>query len=66
MLPLVRVGAAVRADVVTSTTLFVMQYNMRYPVQAFEHGGLTAASMVVALHEACSLSLHVLHICSSL
>ena len=26
------------------------------------HGGHTAASTVVALHEACSLSLHVLHI----
>ena len=28
MLPLVRVGAAVRADVVTSTKLFVMRYNI--------------------------------------
>ena len=28
MLPLVRVGAAVSADVVTSTKLFVMRYNM--------------------------------------
>ena len=31
-----------------------------HPVQVFEHGGHTAASTVVALHEAC-LSLHVLH-----
>ena len=28
MLPLVRVGAAVSADVVTSTKLFVMRYNI--------------------------------------
>ena len=28
MLPLVRVGAAVSADVVTSTKLFVMRYNV--------------------------------------
>ena len=71
MLPLVRVGAAVSADVVTCIKLFVMRYNIRirpparmgHLVQAFEHGGHTAASTVVALHEACRLSLQVLHKC---
>ena len=72
MLPLVRVGAAVSADVVTSTRLFEIavqhfKVGLRpparkgHPVQAFEHGGHTAASTVVALHEEGSLSLHVLH-----
>ena len=68
MLPLVRVVAAVSADVVTSTKLFAMRYSITsfasarlHPDQALQHGGHTAASTVVALHEASSLSLHVLH-----
>ena len=54
--PLVRVGAAVTADVVMSTRLFAIRYKHYelgfhsparndHPVQAFDHGGHTAASV---------------------
>ena len=62
------------ADVVTSTKLFVMRYNItslasarllardtQFKLSSMVVSSHTAASMVVALHEACRLSLHVLH-----
>ena len=52
MFPLVRVGAAVSEDVVTSIKLFAIRYNITslparkgYSFQAFDHGGHTVASV---------------------
>ena len=76
MFPLVRVGATVSVDFVTSTRLFAIRYTITSlasvrllakvtQVQDFDHGGHNAASTVVTLHEAGSLSLPVLHRCDT-
>ena len=65
-----RVGAAVSEDVVTSTRLFAIRYTITSLASArppdgkghpFDHDGHIAASTVVALHEAGSFTLHILH-----
>ena len=63
MFPVVRLAAAVSEDVVTSTKLYAMDGSNLFTlqtVQAFDHGGHTATSTVVTLHEADSLTLHII------
>ena len=49
MLPLVRVGAAVSADVVTSTKLFALRYNITSLASARLLARFRLSSMVVTL-----------------
>ena len=73
MFPLVCVGVAVSEDVVTSTMLFAIWYNITSLSSACLLTRVTqfrllvmvvtqcAGSTVVTLHEAGSLTLHILH-----
>ena len=73
MFPLVHVGVAVSEDVVTYTRLFAIWYNITSLASARLLARVTlfmlsimvitqsAVSTVVTLHEADSLTLHILH-----